>query len=144
MLFSCLYCQVDHTAVRNKPAFWHLHLSLLAPLHPNETMWIACSPLGTSPFLGDPRLQGNTLQFWHNGREVIYVWDPVPHLIPEMLSGVHVWTPSWPVHDLRTVLCYKSSRVTCSVACGLVLDIHKLSSKTPVAQGSMLSRRRVI
>ena len=51
------------------------------------------------------------------------------HLVPNMLNGVYDWTPSWPVHDLHILLCQKSRRVTCSVECGIVLDIHNVSSK---------------
>ena len=46
-----------------------------------------------------------------------------------MLNEIHFWTPSWPVHDLHILLCQKSNCVRCCVGHGIVLDIHKVSSK---------------
>ena len=46
--------------------------------------------------------------------------------------GVHDgWTPCWPVHDIHILLYQKSSRVTCCVGRGIVLDIHKVLSVVP-------------
>ena len=63
---------------------------------------VACCPPRSSPFFGElqPTLWGQHAQW------------------------VHVWTPSWPVHDLHILLCQKSSRATCNA------DIHKISSKS--------------
>ena len=33
---------------------------------------------------------------------VIHVSDPDTHLVPNMLNGVYVWTPTWPVHNVQT------------------------------------------
>ena len=54
---------------------------------------------------------------------------PDPCLVPNMLSGVHVWTLWWAVHDLHIIMHQKSSGVTYCVGRGVVLDIHKVSSK---------------
>ena len=48
-----------------------------------------------------------------------------------MLNWVHVWTPSWPVHDLNMLLVQKDCRVTCCMGRGFVLDVHKVTSKHP-------------
>ena len=48
-----------------------------------------------------------------------------------MLNWVHVWTPSWPVHDLNILLVQKGCRVTCCMGRNIVLDIHKVTSKRP-------------
>ena len=65
------------------------------------------------------------------GGGVIHVSDPDWHLIPNMLSWVHVWTPSWPVHDLKILLVQKACRVTCCMGRGIVLDVHKLRPNAP-------------
>ena len=54
-------------------------------------------------------------------------------------SSIHthcVWIPGRPVHDFHILLCQKSGRVTCCVGRSIVLDIHKVSSKTSITQGS--------
>ena len=71
------------------------------------------------------------LKFSYGGRGVIHVSDPDWHLIPNMLNWVHVWTPSWPVHDLNILLVQKGCRVTCCMGRGIVLDVHKVTSKHP-------------
>ena len=48
-----------------------------------------------------------------------------------MLNWVHVWTPSWPVHDINILLVQKGCRVTCCMWRGIVLDVHKVTSKHP-------------
>ena len=65
------------------------------------------------------------------GGGVIQVLEPDWHLIPNMLSWVHVWTPSWPVHDLNILLVQKGSCVTCCMGRGIVLNVHKVTSKYP-------------
>ena len=47
-----------------------------------------------------------------------------------------VWIPGRPVHDFHILLCQKSGRVTCCVGRSIVLDIHKVSSKMSITQGS--------
>ena len=58
-------------------------------------------------------------------------WKGGWHLIPNMLNWVHVWTPSWPFHDLNILLVQKECRVTCCMGRGIVLDVHKITSKHP-------------
>ena len=65
------------------------------------------------------------------GDGVIHVSDPDWHLIQNMLNSVHVWTPSWPVHDLNILLVQQGCRVTCCMGRGIVLDIQKVTSKHP-------------
>ena len=65
------------------------------------------------------------------GVGVIYVSDPDWHLIPNVLNWVHVWIPSWRVHDLNILLVQKGCRVTCCMGRGIVLDVHKVTSKHP-------------
>ena len=48
-----------------------------------------------------------------------------------MLNWVHVWTTSWPVHDLNILLVQKGCRVTCCMGRSIVLDVHKVTSKHP-------------
>ena len=48
-----------------------------------------------------------------------------------MLNWVNVWTPSWPVHDLNILLVQKGCRVTCCMGRGIVLGVHKVTSKHP-------------
>ena len=48
---------------------------------------------------------------------------------PNMLNGVHIWTPSSPIHDLHTLLWPKNRHVMCWVGRGIVLDIHNISPK---------------
>ena len=48
-----------------------------------------------------------------------------------MLNWVHVWTPSWPVHDLNILLVQKGCRVTRCMGRGIVLNVHKVASKHP-------------
>ena len=62
---------------------------------------------------------------------VIHVSDPDWHLIPNMLNWFHVWTPSWPVHDLNILMVKICWRVTCCMGRGIVLDVHKVTSKQP-------------
>ena len=48
-----------------------------------------------------------------------------------MLNWVHVWTPSWPFHDLNILLVQKGCRVTCCMGPGIDLDVHKVTAKHP-------------
>ena len=48
-----------------------------------------------------------------------------------MLSWVHIWTTSWSVHDLNILLVQKGCRVTCCMGRGIVLEVHKVTSKHP-------------
>ena len=64
--------------------------------------------------------------------------------VPNMLSGVHVWTLCWEVHDPHIPFPQKSSGVTCCVGRGVVLDIHKILLKTPIAQWSIPSQESVM
>ena len=57
--------------------------------------------------------------------------DPDWHFIPNMLNWVHVWTPSWLVHDLNILLVQKGCHVTCYMGQGIILDIHTVTSKHP-------------
>ena len=59
----------------------------------------------------------------------IHVSDPDWHLIPN--NWVHVWTPSWPVHDLNILLVQKGCRVTCCKGQVIVLDITQSYVQTP-------------
>ena len=54
-----------------------------------------------------------------------------------MLNWAHVWTPSWPVHDLNIQLVQKGCRVMGCIEWGIVLDVHKVTSKHPVAHGNI-------
>ena len=47
------------------------------------------------------------------------------------LNWVHVWTPSWPVHDLNILLVQKGCRATCCMGRGIVLDVHQVTPKHP-------------
>ena len=47
------------------------------------------------------------------------------------LNWVHVWTPSWPVHDLNILLVQNGCHVTCCMGRGIVLDVHKVTFKHP-------------
>ena len=95
--------------------------------HPS---WPICSP----------RLADNIVWFIYGASAVIHVSDSDWHLIPNMLNWVnwvHVWTPSWPVHDLNILLVPKGCRVTCCMGWGIVLDVHKVTSKHPIAHGNI-------
>ena len=99
------------------------------PLHDE-----ACSPCslsGSAPFLAElqatPGGQRCLVQLRRKG--VIHVSDPDWHLITNMLNWVHVWTPSWPVHDLSILLVPKGCRVTCCMV--RWTGIHKVTSKHP-------------
>ena len=48
-----------------------------------------------------------------------------------MLNWVHVWTPSWPVHDLNILLVQKGCRVTCCMGRGIVWDVHNYIQTPP-------------
>ena len=48
-----------------------------------------------------------------------------------MLNWVHVWNPSWLVHDLNILLVQKGCRVMCCMGRGIVLNVHKVTSKHP-------------
>ena len=106
-----------------------------------HTMWHAFHQ-GPHPSWANciPRLEDSIQQVWHSGIAVIQVSDPDPHLVPNLLNGVHACTPKWPVLDPHILLYQKSSSVTCGVRRGFVL-IHKFHPKSPVAQGSILSWR---
>ena len=91
-----------------------------------------------------PHLVGCTPRFWSSGRRIIHVSDPDPRLAPNMLSGVHVRTLCWPVHDIQILLPQKSIGAMRCAGHGIVLDIHKVSSKTPVALGSIPSWRSLM
>ena len=52
-----------------------------------------------------------------------------PHLVPNMLDRVNFWTPSRQAHDLRTLLCQKSTRTSWCVGRYTVLYIRKDSTK---------------
>ena len=56
------------------------------------------------------------------------IWSQTMHI---MLNWVLAWTPSWPLHDLNIPLAQKSCRVTCCMGWGIVLDVHKVTSKHP-------------
>ena len=92
--------------------------------HPS---WANCSP----------RLVDSIVKFSYGGSGVIHVSDPDWHLIPNMLNWVHVWTPSWPVHDLNILLVQKGCRVTCCMGRGIVLDVHKVTSKQARRHGNI-------
>ena len=97
-----------------------------------DTQDMKSSPPGPLPFLANcsPYLEDNTPHFWHSGRgRVIFVSDPDPHLISNMLNGVYVCMITRPLNYLHIQLCQRSSRVTCYVGCGIVLAIHNVSSK---------------
>ena len=103
--------------------------------HIHDMVW--SSPVSL-PFLGElqPTLGGEhatTLTQWKGGG--IRVSDPDPHLVPNMLNEVDVWTTSWPVHDLRILLCMKSSSVMCCSGRDTFMDIHKMSSKNTCRPG---------
>ena len=76
-----------------------------------------------------PRLEHSTLKFWHSGRGVIHFSDLKPHLPPNALNQVHVWTLTWPIHDLHIPLCQKK------VVLRVVLDINSFLSKTACLPG---------
>ena len=59
------------------------------------------------------------------------------YLIPNMLNWVHVWTPSWPVYDLNTLLVQQAavSRVVWGEAFSWAYT--KLRPNTPVAHGNI-------
>ena len=82
-----------------------------------------------------PHLVGSTPQFWSSGRRIIHVSDPDPRLAPNMLSGVHVRTLWWPVHELQILLPQKSIGAMRCAGHGIVLDIHKVSSKNARCPG---------
>ena len=46
--------------------------------------------------------------------------------VTNMLNGIHVCNLSWPVHNLY---CHKCCCVTFTLGRGIVLDIHRVSSK---------------
>ena len=79
-----------------------------------------------------PHLVGSMPQFWSSGRRIIHVSDPDPRLAPNMLSGVHVRTLCWPVHELHILFPQKSSG---AMALSWVLTIHKVSSKNARCPG---------
>ena len=93
--------------------------------------WANCSP----------RLENNTPRFWHRERRLIHVSDPDPHLAPNIFNGVHVRTPSWPVHDLHILMCQKKSRVMRCVGRGIVLGIHKVSLQNAPHSGKHINKK---
>ena len=86
-------------------------------------------------FIMDLYLVGSRTQFCSRGRRIIHVSDPDPCLAPNMLSGVHVRTLCWPVYDLYILLTQKSIGAMRYAGHGLVLDIHKVSSKNALCPG---------
>ena len=79
-----------------------------------------------------PRLVDSIVQFSYGGRGPSMsriqtdIWSQTCSI-----HWVHVWTPSWPVHDLNILLVQKGCHVTCCTGRGIVLDVHKVSSKQP-------------
>ena len=70
---------------REEHTMWH---ALHQDHHPS---WANCSPCP----------EDSTPQFWHSESRVIHVSDSDPHFVPNMLNGVHVRTPIWPLHPVE-------------------------------------------
>ena len=61
--------------------------------------------------------------------EGIHVSDPDPQLVPNIRNWGSCLDSELAMAPRHILLCQKSSRLTCCVGRGIVLDIHKLSSK---------------
>ena len=74
---------------------------------------------------------------------ILRIWQEA-HVVPYMISGVHFWTPNWPIHDLHILLCQKSIRVTCCMGVALSWTHTKFPPKTAIAHGSILLQRSLV
>ena len=88
-----------------------------------------------------PRLADSIVLFSYGGSEVIHVSDPNWHLIPNMVNWVHVWTLSWPVHDLNILLVQKAAGSRAVWGGALSWRYTKLRPNTPFAHGNILFLR---
>ena len=111
----------------------HYYLVCLLWWREQQTQVVACCPLGSSPFLGNLQFTPgeehvSILAQWKEGHPCLGFRL---HLVLNMLNGVCVWAPTWPVHELHILLCRKCIRVTCCVVGGIVVEIHapKVPSK---------------
>ena len=96
---------------------------------------LACSAPGSSPFLGELYATPGGQHTCNSGtleRGVILVSNLDIHLVANMLKGIHVWSPSWPVHDLHILLCQKSSHVTCCVGRDIVPKCPSPQKRHPI------------
>ena len=96
---------------------------------------LACSAPGSSPFLGELYATSGGQHTCNSGtleREVILVSNLDIHLVANMIKGIHVWSPSWPVHDLHILLCQKNSHVTCCVGRDIVPKCPSPPKRHPI------------
>ena len=109
------------------------------------TTLVACVPASsdqkipdtTRHALGQPMPGGQHCLVQLRWKGVIHVSDSDWHLIPNMLNWIHVWTPSWPVHDLNILLVQKATVSRAVWDGALSWTYTKLRPNTPVANGNI-------